>query len=217
MIANILIRLASYSLQKCLMLGLLLCGIYYVVGYNSGEDLQKNLATFEQKLQEEKIQEKKSDESLREVELVRATIGELGQQFQTVSNALPRTIEYAEITRIVDFIARKSGVSIKSRESRPEVNRDYFSEVPIKVTVEGSYSELVYFMSLLAQTVRVMKLIDFSIYPPTFNGMQPIRHGKLLLDGEIISYKFNEKKSGPNGQAVSGQNGTPQNGNGGSP
>jgi type IV pilus assembly protein PilO len=193
MIANLLMRLASFSYQKTAIIGLLVSGLYFLMGYDDGGTVKKQLEALNTKFNEEKKREQQSDASLKEVELVRTTVGELGQQFQTVSNALPRTIEYAEVTRIVDFIARKAGVSIRSRESRPEVNRDYFSEVPIKVTIEGTYSELVYFLSLLAQTVRVMKMVDFLIQMPP-SGLN-LQAGKLILEGEIVSYKFNAKSA----------------------
>ncbi len=189
MIANILMRLASFSYQKTAIFGLILAALYYFMAYDDGSSVKKSLEELNSKFTIEKQREQQSEASLKEVEDVRQSVGELGQQFQTVSNALPRVIEYSEANRIIDFLARKAGVSIKSRESRPEVNRDYYSEVPIKVAIEGTYSELVYFLSLQAQTVRVMKMVDFSLNNLPNTGKED-GGGKIILEGNIISYKF---------------------------
>lgn len=192
MIANILMKIATFSFQKTMVFGLILAGVYFMMAYDDGTTVLTKITDVDKKLEEQRRLSIQSDASLKEVALVRATVGELGEQLQTVSNALPRTIEYTEVTRIIDFISRKSGVSIKSRESRPEVVRDIFAEVPLKVTVEGNFTELVYFLNLLGQTVRIMKVNDFVITaPPQTNKGVP--NGRLLLEGEIVSYKFLEK------------------------
>lgn len=194
MIGNILMKLASFSIQKTIIFGLILAGGYFMFAYDNGSTVIAKIADVDKKLEEQQRLSKQSDASLKEVELVRATVGELGEQFQTVSNALPRNIEYAEVTRIIDFISRKSGVSVKSRESRPEINRDYFAEVPLKVIVEGNFTELVYFLNLLGQTVRIMKVNDFVISVPQ-SSTKAIPNGRLVLDGEIVSFKFLGKAS----------------------
>lgn len=193
MIANLLMKLATFSYQKTMIIGLILAGVYFWVGYDDGSQINTKISEMDKQLEEQQRLSKQSDASLKEVELVRATVGELGEQFQTVSNALPRSIEYAEVTRIIDFISRKSGVSVKSRESKPEINRDYYAEVPLKVTLEGSYTELVYFLNLLGQTVRIMKVNDFTISIPQTGGGKIAPNGRLVLDGDIVSYKFVDK------------------------
>lgn len=202
MIGNLLMRLASFTYQKTAIFGVVLAALYFFMGYDDGASIIKNLDELNNKYNLEKTREQQSEASLKEVEEVRNSVGELGQQFATVSNALPRVIEYSEANRIIDFLARKAGVSIKSRESRPEVNRDYYSEVPIKVTIEGTYSELVYFLSLQAQTVRVMKMVDFTFANPP--NSQNDGGGKILLEGNIISYKFIAKNNPAGGKTAPG-------------
>jgi type IV pilus assembly protein PilO len=189
MIANILIRLASFSFQKTLIFSAILGGIYYMMFFDDGSSIQVKITEAEKKVQEAEQLSKKSDEALKEVEAVRATVGALSEQFKTVSQALPSEVQMTDIIRTVDFVSRKSGVSIKTKEPKPVVNRDYYEEIPLKISLEGTYAEITTFLFLLASTERIMKVNNFTVSLPKekAKGMGP---GRLAFEGQVISYRF---------------------------
>ena len=187
MIANILIRLASFSFQKCLVFSAILGGIYYMMAFDDGSAVQAKILDTEKKVAEQEAQAQRSEAALKEVEQVRATVGALSEQFKTVSQALPSEVQMADIIRTVDFVSRKSGVSIKTKEPKPVVNRDYYEEIPLKITLEGTYAEVTTFLFYLASTERIMKVNNFTISMPQGRDKGP---GRLLFDGQVISYRF---------------------------
>ena len=108
----------------------------------------------------------------------------------------------AEIIRVVDSVARAAGVSIASKEPRPPVNHDYYEEIPLKITVDGSFSEITMFLYYIASVERIMKVKGFTISEvPSFGGRQrDLKSGlaKLQCDGQVVSYRFiGDKKEAP--------------------
>jgi type IV pilus assembly protein PilO len=189
MITNILIRLASFSFQKCLVFSAILGGIYYFTAFDDGSSIQAKIQETESKVKEQEDQAQKSEAALKEVEQVRATVGALSEQFKTVSNALPSEVMMADIIRTVDFVSRKSGVSIKTKEPKAVINRDYYEEIPLRITLEGTYAEITTFLFYLASTERIMKVNNFVMSMPSSAG-KGFNPSRLLFEGQVISYRF---------------------------
>jgi Tfp pilus assembly protein PilO len=189
-IGNILIRLASFSFQKCLVLSAILGGVYYMTVFDDGSALQAKIMETDAKVREEESRAQASDLALKEVEQVRATVGALSEQFKTVSQALPSEVQIADILRTVDFVSRKSGVSVKTKEPKPIINRDYYEEIPLLLVLEGSYSEITTFLFYLASTERIMKVNNFTISQPPQRDRNSPSKGRLNFEGHVVSYRF---------------------------
>lgn len=188
MIGKLLTRLAAFSIQKTFLLGLLVGGIYYMMFYESGESIEAQIANVQTNIDTEEQKSKEADLALREVEQVRITVGALSEQFKTVSQALPTDIQMADIIRAVDKISRSSGVSIKSKEPRPVIDHDYYEEIPLRITMEGNYSEVTLFLYYLGSTERIMKVNNFIIAQPSTG--ERVAPGRLLFEGQVVSYRF---------------------------
>ncbi len=186
---KIFFRLASLSLAKALIFGAVLGGLYYFTGmYDDGSGIVTQIAAMDVQAKEEEKKAKESDAALMEVEKVRSNVGALSQQFKTISQALPTEIQMADIIRVVDMVSRASGVSIKSKEPRPVRNKDFYEEIPLKITLEGSFSEITLFLYYLASTERIMKANNFTISTPSSSNRQS--SGRLIFDGQVVSYRF---------------------------
>lgn len=188
MIANILLRLASFSFQKAFVFSLILGVVYYFMFFDDGSLIESQIQAKEVEIAAEEAKAQEADEALKEVEQVRTTVGALSEQFKLVSQALPTTIQMADIIRTVDQTARISGVMVKSKEPLPALNREYYEEMPLRVSMEGSYSELTLFLYYLANYERIMKVKNFVITQP--QGVDGFNSKRLILNGNVISYRF---------------------------
>lgn len=188
LITNFLLRLASFTFQKAFVFSVI-CGVlYYFMFFDDGSQIEAQISTLDAQIQAEDARAAETDKALQEVEQVRTTVGALSEQFNLVSKALPDTIQNSEIIRTVDRTAKASGVLIKSKEPLPPENKEYYEEVPVRVVMEGTYSELTLFLYYLANYERIMKVKNFTItQPPTVDGQRPKR---LTLSGNVVSYRF---------------------------
>ena len=198
MINNVLIRLAVMTMQKVAIIGVALAVVYYFTMYNDGSTIETQIQKVQVDIQQEETKAQQAEAALKEVERVRAAVGALGEQFRVVSQALPSEVQMADIVRTVDTISKTAGVSVKSKEPQPVINHDYYEEIPLKISMEGTFSEVTMFLYYISSLQRVMRIKSFVISVPQGNGgvnspLAPVGH--LSFDGEIESFRFIPEKA----------------------
>ncbi|MFN7454701.1 MAG: type 4a pilus biogenesis protein PilO [Pseudobdellovibrionaceae bacterium] len=192
MVNNLLLRLAMMTSQRILVIGVVLGLIYYFMFFDGGEKQKKRITELNQKIKVEQAKLPESQAALKEVDLVRASVAALGEQFTRVSQQLPSNIQMSEIIRTVDDLARITGVSIKAKEPKPNVPRDVVEEVPLRINLEGSYSQITLFLYQIARLERLMKVKDFTISSPRESVGE---NARLIFEGEVASFRLaGEKK-----------------------
>lgn len=196
MINSLLLKLAALTTQRLLFLGLILGGIYFFTLYDDGSAIKSQITNIDSQLQLQMQKEKETDIALQEVAKIRATVGELSNQFQIVSQALPSEIQMSDIIREVDRVAQISGVTIKSKEPRTNLNHGYYEEIPLHIVMQGSFSEIGLFLYNIASVERMMKAKDFTMSRMT--GEKNLS-GKLLFEGQVVSYRFVGEKTKDDG------------------
>jgi type IV pilus assembly protein PilO len=192
MVNNLLLRFAMMTSQRILVLGVVFGLLYYFMFFDGGEKQKKRLAELNQKIKVEQARLPESQAALKEVDLVRASVAALGEQFTRVSQQLPSNIQMSEIIRTVDDLARVTGVSIKAKEPKSNVPRDVVEEVPLRINLEGSYSQITLFLYQIARLERLMKVKDFTISAPRESVGE---NARLIFEGEVASFRLaGEKK-----------------------
>ncbi len=181
-------RLAGLSAKQAMVFSFVLGGLYYMMFYNDGSKLEDQMKTLQQNLETEEQRAVEAAKARSEVDRVQATVGALSEQFKTVSQALPSEVQMSDIIRTVDTVSKASGVVIKSKEPQPVINREYYEEIPLKITMEGSYSEITLFLYYLASTERIMKVENFTVSIP--GAASKTKSGRLSFEGQVVSYRF---------------------------
>lgn len=189
MINTLLLRLAGMTMQRVLIGSLILGAIYFFTMYNDGSGIEKQIKTVDEEIKTEEVKAKASDAAIKEVEQIRTAVGELSEQFKMVSQAMPSEIQMSDMIRAVDTTSRASGVSIKTKEPKPITNFGYYEEIPLRITMEGSFSEITMFLYYMASQERIMKVNKFMIMTPNANDKTSTQ-GRLFFDGQVVSFKY---------------------------
>lgn len=196
MINSLLIRLAAMTTQKAFILGLIVCGLYYSFLFNDGSTYETRITALQKEIEVEEGVRVETEQAVRELEQVRANVAALSEQFKAITSKLPNEVSMADIIRDVDGVARAAGVSIKSKEPMAVINKQFFEEIPLKISVEGSYSEVTMFLYYVSAMERIMRVKSFRVETPQFSG--PAKSapptGRLIFNGEITAYRFVEEK-----------------------
>lgn len=186
--AQLFLQLAALSNRTAMIIAVVIGVMYYWMMYDDGSSVLTQINTIQQQIQVQEQKAGEADVALKEVEQVRTTVGELSEQFKVVSQALPSEVAMSDIIKTVDMVSRASGVSIKTKEPRPVVNREYYEEIPLKISMEGTYAEVTMFLYYLASTERIMKANNFNLAVPTMG--DKVTPGRLLFEGQVVSYRF---------------------------
>lgn len=198
MINNILIQLASWNMQKALIASVIAGALYYFMLYNDGSAIQLQLNQVQTEIQAQEAKSAEADAALKKVEQLRIAGDALSDQFKLVSAAIPTDVQMSDILRAVDTVARASAVSIKSKEPNPVINRDFYEEIPLTISLQGKFSQINMFLYYLTSMQRIMKVKEFTISKSGANiNNLPLNNSVLEFSGQIISYRFIGKAQEP--------------------
>lgn len=186
--------LAAQQMNKVLLIGLFLTGFYWYFLYNDGTAIDAQIQTVSQQLQEEENKKKDTDATLKQVQEMQEKVGQLSQKYQEISRRLPSVLFSIDINKAIDDFARNSGVSVKSKRPGENIKKEVVEEVPVDVSLEGSYAELAQFTFLVSTAERMARIKNIVVSEPEPNSK------RLKFEGQVVGYKLApEEKKKPEG------------------
>jgi len=184
--------LGKLAYTKVMVIGLIVGALFYFFVYDDGSAIDAQLVGVRQKLAQEEVKKKETENTLKQVREMQDTVGRLSTQYQEISKRLPPVLYSIDINKTIDGFARTSGVKIKSKKPASDIPGEVVEEVPIDVILEGSYTELAqftYFVSTAEKMSRVKKIVITSD-----NETRPSK--KLKFEGQVVGYRLAPEKVG---------------------
>ena len=177
-------QLAAIDIPRILIVGLGVTVFYWFTLYDDGSSLDGQIASAAQLVAEEEQKKADTDATLRQVQEMQEKIGQLSSKYQEISRRLPSALFSIDINKAIDEFARASGVSVKSKKPGEPIKREVVEEVPVQVSLEGTFAELAQFTFLVASAERISRVTDITITNTELGGK------KLKYDGDVIGYKL---------------------------
>lgn len=126
------------------------------------------------------------------------SVNRLNEELAKAIKELPNSREIPELVRRISSIGKKIGLQFLLFKPMPEVVRDFYAEVPVKLKVEGSFHEVATFFDRIGKLNRIVNVKNITISDPEE------RSGKVMLtiEGTAVTYRFltEEEKSGTSGR-----------------
>ena len=180
--------LSGFSIGKTFVIGLGVAGLYYMMMYNYGSAIETQINQVQGQLQAELQKKQETEQTLKQAQEMQEKVGRLGQQYQEISKRLPSVLFSIDINKSIDSFARSAGVSVKIKKPAENVKTEVVEEVPVDVTLEGTYAELAqftYFVSAAERMSRVKNVtISEAVPGPGVNAR------KLKFEGQVVGYKL---------------------------
>ncbi len=118
-------------------------------------------------------------------------------EFGVLLQQLPAKAEIPELLEEISRTGIKDGLKFHLFDPMPEVSHDFYVEVPIAITIDGTYEQIAKFISDVASMKRIVTLHDFTIRVPEekdirkkpmrkINGRYPLI---MNLTAKIYRYK----------------------------
>lgn len=121
------------------------------------------LATAQQKETELRQSYRIKYASAANLELYKQQMQEMEETFSVLLKQLPATHETPGLLDDITFVGTASGLSFVSLNWEPEIEKEFYTELPIKIEVTGDYHQLGQFVSEIARLPRIVTLHDFTI------------------------------------------------------
>jgi Tfp pilus assembly protein PilO len=181
-----LIKVSSLSKPALLMFSAGVTLVYFSFFYDDGSTLKAAISRAQAELQAEREKEKESDLALKEIDTVKTYLEALTQQFNIVSAKLPRELQMAEVIRTVDIMSKQAELTIRTKEPRPLIKEQGIEVLPIQITADGSFSQIVRFLHYITATERIFRIQSLNL-----KADEDSRNSKAIkIRLDVASYRF---------------------------
>lgn len=97
------------------------------------------------------------------MEAYKKQLTEIEESFGTLLRQLPRDTEVPGLLEDITNAALGAGLVIQEIKLQPEVETEFYTELPIAIEVKGTYHDMGAFVSAVANLSRIVTLHDFTI------------------------------------------------------
>lgn len=97
------------------------------------------------------------------LEIYKQQMVEMEEKFAQLLKKLPTSNETPGLLDDLSYVGTTSGLVFVKIGWLPEIKKEFYTELPITIKVEGSYHEFGEFVGKVAQLPRIISLHDFDI------------------------------------------------------
>ena len=152
------------QLGVSLLIAALIGGGFYYLWYSDALEREKaktaELEALKKDIRALEVTANKLQEFQREVQLLEAKL-------ETLKRILPPEKETPDLMRRVQYLAAQSSLSIKIFTPTAVTNKEFYQEVPINVSVEGSYHNLGAFFDRVRRLSRLVNIGNIRVKAQT--------------------------------------------------
>ncbi|GIZ12791.1 type 4a pilus biogenesis protein PilO [Pseudomonas sp. NCCP-436] len=152
-------------------------------------ELQADLERVTQ--QEESLKQEFSRKAAQaaNLEAYKEQMKEMQESFGALLRQLPSDTEVPGLLEDITRTGLGSGLEFEEIKLLPEVAQQFYIELPIQITVIGSYHDLATFVSGVASLPRIVTLHDFEIKPMEKDGVSSALRMNVLAK----TYRYDDK------------------------
>ena len=118
------------------------------------------------------------------LELYKEQMIEMEETFSYLLKQLPATHETPGLLDDITCAGTSSGLTFVRINWMPEIEKDFYTELPIKIDVIGDYHQFGNFVSEVAKLPRIVSLHDFSVTTDAEN--------RLVFNVVAKTYRYKE-------------------------
>ncbi|AMP90364.2 TPA: type 4a pilus biogenesis protein PilO [Legionella pneumophila] len=114
----------------------------------------------------------------------------MNERFGTMLKQLPAKNEMPGLLEEISKTGIASGLKFELFAPQPEVVHDFYVELPIKITIVGSYMQLARFLSRVAEMNRIVTLHEFSVEGVSSGDGKTVSQDELVMGITAKIYRY---------------------------
>lgn len=172
-------------LGVCLFI--MICGYWYIIRVNFAK--YNHLKAQEMTL---KTVFENKQRQIVNLEAYRQQLKVLNEQFAAMLKQLSAKNEMPGLLEEISKTGVATGLKFELFAPQPELKHDFYVELPIQISMVGSYFQLAVFLSRIAEMNQIVTLHDFSIERVSPKENQVISADELVMNitAKIYRYRF---------------------------
>ncbi|MCW8398261.1 type 4a pilus biogenesis protein PilO [Legionella sp. PATHC038] len=114
----------------------------------------------------------------------------MSERFVLMLKQLPEKNEMPGLLEEISKTGVASGLRFELFAPQPEVMHDFYVELPIKISVVGTYFQLAMFISRVAEMNRIVTLHDFTIEGVSSKDHKTVSEDELVMSITAKIYRY---------------------------
>lgn len=146
--------------------------------------LNSSVAQLRAELEEIKAKAAKLDEQ-------KALMAAVEAKFKELAQVIPETKEIPSLLSSISSQGSGAGLDIISFVPGVGADRGFYAEIPVSISVTGTYHNVGYFLDTVSKLPRIVNVAKVSL------GAPKLTEGEMLIDAklDLLTYTFIEKPS----------------------
>ena len=167
------------------VLVVLVFGGYYWMFHIPQQEVLEGLQTQIGTLRAERDKNAKIAEHLDEY---KAEVARLQEDLERAKALLPNDREIDDLLKSVANLGKKVGLNFLLFRPLPDVQRDFYAEVPVEISISGGYHEIALFFAKVGQLKRIVNIQNVAMASPVE------KNGKMnvTVNGQAVTFRFIE-------------------------
>jgi len=184
--------IANLSPAKKLILLLVIAGI--IVGsywYGFYRTKARTLKALEAEYSTKQAKLNENEAIVRNLPRFKEEVDKLSVRLKTVIRELPNRREIPNLLETISNLGAINGLEVVYVKPNPDVNKNFYAEVPIQIKVKGGYHEVGMFFDAVSKLPRIINVSNVTMGNPR----EDKDGGALLLDVSTTAttYRYIEK------------------------
>jgi type IV pilus assembly protein PilO len=122
------------------------------------------------------------------LEVYKQQLKDIERSFGALLRQLPGKTEVPNLLVDISQTGLAAGLQEQLFQPAPEIKKDFYAELPIKIRLAGSYHQLAQFVSGIAALPRIVTLGDIEIKPASKESKDS--YDNLILDLTAKTYRY---------------------------
>ena len=179
----------NHKLMVCAATVLVPVIAFYFLSYSPKHDqaagLEKSIVSLQKQIATAKIAAAKFAEQDRKM-------AEIEKEFKEASLVIPDTKEIPSLLTSISSEGTGAGLDILSFKPGQERPKEFYAEIPVSLSVNGSFNNIGHFLDTVSKLPRIVNLANINLSSPK------MQDGKMILGSSInlVTYKFIEPDKG---------------------
>jgi len=175
--------------QKAVVLGASFVLILVTYVYLGWVPLQDNITRVQRNVDGEQMLLTRNLRIAKNLPRKKKEFAKLEKQLKVALNMLPKKSQIPDLLEGVTRAGTNSGLEFSTFKPLGEINKQFYAEVPVNLSVTGTYRQLATFLKRVGQMPRIVDVKNLALKQAKIGG-------PLTVTGQAVTYRFIEKGTG---------------------
>lgn len=188
--------LQRMTMVRALMLGLILCAVYYLIMFDNGRNQEAAILASQTQITELQQQINNNQAKLDRAAVYKTSVAQLGTQIQKLLSVIPEKFSTPDLQKILSNEAKVAGSSLASITPGKTNEFAYakeFEELNVSIDLSGSFMQHMVFLSNLTKINQILIVRKFDLAVAQGGAKMAEDAVNVHMTADIVAYRYKGK------------------------